>query len=175
MIVRTFLGCLSLVFLPLLAGCQATHTLEEADLDYSQGLLSEVYVTVKGDYGEHEIRNLVRARGLFSQVRAGQAPEEGYTLRITAEKSSNDMDNYPWMLLGALTAFICPVPQEDESHIDAQLFKGANLLKTYRYSNRSNYYVSLFHLESAEVDRRANLGRMISHLIFDMQKDELLR
>lgn len=172
---RNFAACLVLVLLPILTGCQTSHTLDAASFDYSQELLPEVYVTVQGDVPEHYVRNLIRAKGVFSQVKAGKAFGEGYTLKIDARKSSDDLKNQSLIVLGALTMFILPVPQEQDSRLSFQLFKGEKLVKSYEYSNYSRYYVSLFHINSADIERHENLGRIMSRFVSEIQSEGVMR
>ena len=91
-----------------LSGCAATHTLPPTELRYGESYLPPIHVMSNDPLKGGEIRNSLRATGMFEDVLAGQAPADAYAVRVQVAQE-RDHAAFPLVLLSAATLFLLPL------------------------------------------------------------------
>lgn len=156
----------------LLCGCAATHTLPPADLQYGDAYLPPIHVMTDDALKGGEIRNSLRATGMFEDVLSGMPPAGGYAVRIKVAQE-RDGAAFPLVLLSAATLFLLPLSMDEDTRLDFTLLKGDRKLKGYSYENRTRSYFWLFDRgDEAQAEHMRRLTRSFAR---DVQRDGLMQ
>lgn len=141
------LKLLFLGLLMLLAGCQATHSLKAPDVDYSQQLPA-INVNVLG-LPSWMLRDELRRRGTFDEVRAGQS-EDGYNVLVVANSDVGALQ--PQLFLSAFTLFLVPVPVSFDSTVVFSLSHGKEILGVYAVHNHTESWRGAFNASGGQFE-----------------------
>lgn len=155
----------------LLSGCAATHTLPPTELRYDESYLPPIHVMTDDPLKGGEIRNSLRATGMFSDVISGQPLVDSYGVRISVEQKF-DHAPFPLVLLSAATLFLIPLSAEADSKLGFTLIKGGQVLKRYDYRNQTQSYFWLFG--RGDEAREEHMRRITRSFARDAQQDGLL-
>lgn len=154
-----------------LSGCAATHTLPPTELRYGESYLPPIHVMSNDPLKGGEIRNSLRATGMFEDVLAGQAPADAYAVRVQVAQE-RDHAAFPLVLLSAVTLFLLPLPSDADTRLDFTLLKGERTLKRYSYENHTRAYFWL--LDRGDEANAEHLRRITRSFARDVQQDGLM-
>ncbi|WP_338801015.1 hypothetical protein V9L13_27420 [Pseudomonas sp. RSB 5.4] len=138
---------LFLGLLMLLGGCQATHSLKAPDANYSQQLPA-INVNVLG-LPSWMLRDELRRRGTFDEVRAGRS-EEGYNVLVVANSDVGALQ--PQLFLSAFTLFLVPVPVSFDSTVVFSLSHGKEILGVYTVHNHTESWRGAFNASGGQFE-----------------------
>ncbi|MDT3418993.1 hypothetical protein QF008_000724 [Pseudomonas protegens] len=118
-----------------LGGCQTSHSLKPAEVDYQQRLPA-ISVSVMGAIPAGLIRDELRRRGTFEQVQPGFSAD-GYNVIVMANSDYFGWQNIPMGLLSAMTLFIVPGRTTWDSQVMFHVSRGDQEVAKYRVSNQT--------------------------------------
>lgn len=154
------------------SGCAATHSLPPAQLQYGDSYLPPISVMTDDPFKGGEIRNSLRATGMFSDVISGQPPVDGYAVRVNVDQQF-DRSPFPVVLLSAATLFLLPLSVDTDSQLKFTLMKGDKALQRYEYENQTRSYFWL--LDRGGEAKDEHLRRITRAFARDVQQDALMR
>lgn len=155
----------------LISGCATSHSLPSTELRYGDAYLPPIHVLTDDPLKGGEIRNNLRATGMFSDVISGQPPADGYAVRVNVAQE-RDLPPFPVILLSAATLFLLPISDSMDSRLGFTLMKGGQTLKRYDYENKTQRYTWL--LDRKEEATEENLRRITRAFAQDVQRDGLM-
>lgn len=162
---------IALTLLATLAGCKASHSLQDAATNSSQAPLPVLYVTTQGNVPGEEWRNLIRATGVFRRVEPGPAPADAYAVNISSVGNQSPDQERSMGNQGFVQQLL-----DNSRAVDTQLTldvsRGAQPLKQYQYRNRSEYKRLG---ASPQKVRVRNEQIIINNFIADLQRDQLIQ
>lgn len=162
--------CLWGVLMLGLGGCQTTHSLKPAEVDYRQSL-PPINVSVIGPIPGALIRNELRRRGTFEQVLDGHSAE-GYNVIVAANSDYFGWQNIPLGLLSALTLFIVPAPATWDSQVVFHVSRGDQPLARYLISNHTSSWRGWVNLDGGQYP---HVQRITDDFIAQMLKDPIFK
>ncbi|MGC5702806.1 hypothetical protein J4P02_21615 [Pseudomonas sp. NFXW11] len=139
---------LSLVLMLALGGCQTSHSLKPAEVDYQQALPA-ISVSTMGPIPGALIRNELRRRGTFEQVQQGFSAD-GYNVIVMADSDYFGWQNIPMGLLSALTFFIVPARATWDSQVMFHVSRGDQPVAKYRVSNHTRSWRGWVNLDGGQ-------------------------
>ena len=165
---KTTLGLCALL---LLSGCAATNTLPERPLPDGKDYLAPLHVMVDDPLRASELRNALRATGVFENVQTGPGQPGDYSARIQFT-SEHDLPPFPVILLSAATLFLMPLSNGIDTHTEITLLHEGKTLKRYSYRNLTHKYTWL--LDQGGEMKEQNIQRIARAFAADMQQDQFL-
>ena len=156
----------------VLSGCATTHSLPPTELHYGDDYLPPIHVLTDDPLKGGEIRNSLRATGMFSDVISGQPPTGGYGLRVNFTQA-RDLPSFPVVMASALTLFLLPVGDGTDSQLGFTLTQDGKTLKRYDYRNKTQRYSWL--LDRNNEAKQENLDRITRAFAHDVQQDGLIQ
>jgi hypothetical protein len=164
-------SCLPLFALLLLAGCAATDTLPDRPLTDGQAYLVPLHVMVDDPLRAAELRNALRATGVFENVQTGAGEPGDYSARIQF-KSDHEIPAMPLIFLSAATLFLMPLSNGIDTRTDITLLHEGKVLKQYSYRNLTHKYTWL--LDQGGEMQEQNIQRIARAFAGDLRQDQLL-
>ncbi|RBJ84914.1 hypothetical protein C3L29_007545 [Pseudomonas sp. MWU12-2534b] len=162
---RTRLWVLLVLMLGL-GGCQTSHSLKPAEVDYQQALPA-ISVSVIGAIPGGLIRDELRRRGTFEQVQSGFTAD-GYNVIVMADSDYFGWQNIPMGLLSAMTFFIVPGRVTWDSQVMFHVSRGDQPLAKYRVSNHTRSWRGWANLDGGQYQ---HVQRITDELIAQMLQD----
>ncbi len=153
-----------------LGGCQTSHSLKPAEVDYRQ-TLPAIRVSVIGPIPGGLIRDELRRRGSFEQVQQGFSAD-GYNVIVMADSDYVGWQNIPLGLLSALTLFIVPAPATWDSHVLFHVSRGDQPLAKYRVSNQTHSWRGWANFDGGQYQ---HVQRITDDFIAQMLQDPLFK
>ncbi len=164
-------SCLVLCALALLAGCAATNTLPQRTLTDGQAYLVPLHVMVDDPMRAAELRNALRATGVFENVQTGAGEPGAYSARIQFN-SERKIPPMPVVFLSAATLFLMPLSNGIDTRTDITLLHEDKVLKRYSYRNLTHKYTWL--LDQGGEMQEQNIQRIARAFADDLRQDQLL-
>ncbi|KTC41691.1 MAG: hypothetical protein ACN6QY_28905 [Pseudomonas sp.] len=153
-----------------LGGCQTSHSLKPAEVDYRQ-TLPAISVSVVGPIPGGLIRDELRRRGTFEQVQQGFSAD-GYNVIVMANSDYFGWQNIPLGLLSALTLFIVPARATWDSQVLFHVSRGDQPLAKYRVSNQTRSWRGWANLDGGQYQ---HVQRITDDFIAQMLQDPLFK
>ncbi|NBF04477.1 hypothetical protein GV819_19535 [Pseudomonas sp. Fl5BN2] len=166
---RTRLLLLMVLMLGL-GGCQTSHSLKPAEVDYQQSLPA-IKVSVIGPIPGGLIRNELRRRGTFEQVLDGYSAD-GYNVIVVANSDYFGWQNIPLGLLSALTLFIVPAPATWDSRVIFHVSRGEQPVAKYLVSNHTRSWRGWVNLDGGQYQ---HVQRITDDFIAQMLRDPIFK
>ena len=163
--------CLTLCALLLLAGCAATDTLPDRPLTDGRAYLMTLHVMVDDPLRAAELRNALRATGVFENVQTGAGKPGDYSARIQFQ-SGREIPPMPVIFLSAATLFLMPLSNGIDTRTDITLLHEGKVLKQYSYRNLTHKYTWL--LDQGGEMQEQNIQRIARAFAGDLRQDQLL-
>lgn len=157
---------LLLVLMLGLGGCQTTHSLKPAEVDYRQAL-PPINVSVIGPIPGALIRNELRRRGTFEQVLDGHSTD-GYNVIVMANSDYFGWQNIPMGLLSALTFFIVPGSTTWDSRVTFHVSRGDQPVAKYLVINHTSSWRGWANVDGGQYE---HVQRISDDFIAQMLKD----
>lgn len=156
----------------VLTGCATTHSLPPTELQYGDDYLAPIHVLTDDPLKGGEIRNSLRATGMFSDVISGEPPAGGYGVRVNFSQE-RDLPPFPVVMVSALTLFLLPVGDSTDAQLSFTLTQDGKTLKRYDYRNKTQRYLWLLNRDREA--EQENLNRMTRAFARDVQQDGLMQ
>ena len=157
---------LLMVWMLALGGCQTSHSLKPAEVDYQQRLPA-ISVSVIGAIPGGLIRDELRRRGTFEQVQSGFSVD-GYNVIVVADSDYFGWQNIPMGLLSAMTFFIVPARATWDSQVMFHVSRGDQPLAKYRVSNHTRSWRGWANLNGGQYQ---HVQRITDDFIAQMLRD----
>ncbi|WP_455924664.1 hypothetical protein [Pseudomonas putida] len=129
---------LSALCLALLAGCATTHTLPPSPAPQGVGYLMPIRVEVDDQQHAAQVRNGVRASGVFRRVSDGPAQPGDYSVQVHYQGQYSKPQ--AMALLDLFTLCLVQSVEVWDSTVDLTLSHDGQVLKHYQYHNLTHVY-----------------------------------
>lgn len=152
-----------------LGGCATTHTLP-VQVPPQGRYLAPLRVEVDDPANASQVRNGLRASGMFRKITQGPAQPGDYSVLVHYQGSHDKPELLRFF--SVMTVKLVPSPETWDSSVAITLSHDGKVLKTYRYHNVTHVYDSVFDPE--DVFQNANLDRIGQVFAADVKRDGLV-
>ena len=163
-----------------LSACTATAPKPAAyQLDENNKYLPVNMDIYAGEYVTPQMSNIVRymqesfvGSNLFSDVSAG-FKRWPLTIQLKYEITRDfDALEFAGTMVSAATLLIVPAPMSEHHKLEANIYSGAQMIKSYKYDEKVGITMSLFH--NPEEARKAGARLLINKFFSDLAKDQVI-